>query len=155
MDSTNRRERIRRLLWRFPEQERIDLRPLSREASRSIAEHWLAENVVRFESPRVRSAFLRAVEQDSGGVPAAIHGMLDTAAAEPEVTRSTVRRFAHEAGVTYVDMTPVVILGVAVVIAARYVARGVESTELYVLAGIGMGLAVAVRFFVMPMMGRR
>lgn len=72
MDSTNRRERIRRLLWRFPEQERIDLRPLSREASRSIAEQWLDENLVRFESPRVRSAFLRAVEQDSGDLNKAL-----------------------------------------------------------------------------------
>ena len=155
MDAANRRERIRRLLWRFPEQERIELRPLTREACREIAERWLDEHPVRFESDRVRAAFLRAVEQDSGGVPAAILGMLETAAAEPEVTRATVRQFSHEAGVTYVDMTPVVILGVAVVIAARYVARGVGSAELYVLAGIGMGLAVAIRFFVMPMMGRR
>ena len=155
MCDTNRRERIRRLLWQFPEQERIDLRPLTREASRQIAEGWLRDNPIRFESDRVRAAFLRAVEQDSGGVPAAIIGMLDTAAAEPEITRAKVREFVHEAGVTYIDMTPVVILGVAAVIAARYVARGVGSSELYVLAGIGMGLAIAVRFFVMPMMGRR
>lgn len=154
MDSTNRRERIRRLLWQFPDQQRIELRPLTRDASREIAERWLRENPVRFESDRVRSVFLRAVEQDSGGVPAAVMGMLESAANEPEITRAKVREFAHEAGVTYIDMTPVVILGVAGVIAARYIARGVGSTELYVLAGIGIGLAVAVRFFVMPMMGR-
>lgn len=154
MDDTNRRERIRRILWRFPEQERIELRPLTREASREIAERWLESNPVRFESDRVRAAFLRAIEQDSGGVPTAIMGMLETAAAEPEVTRAKVREFTHEAGVTYIDMTPVVVLGIAVIIAARYIARGVDSAELYVLAGAGMGLAVAIRFFVMPMMSR-
>ena len=155
MDEANRRERIQRILWRFPEQERIELRPLSREAARELAERWLAAYPVRFDAERTRAAFLRAVEQDSGGVPTAIRGMLETAAAEPEVTRATVRDFTHEAGVRYLDMTPVVVLGVAALIAARYIARGAGSTELYVLAGVGMGVAVAIRFFVMPMMGRR
>ncbi|WP_200258370.1 AAA family ATPase [Halorhodospira neutriphila] len=155
MDRTNRRERIRRLLWRFPERERLELRPLPGEAARAIAERWLAHYPVRFEPPRVRAAFLRAVVQDSGGVPAAIEGMLEQAASEPAVTRAKVRAFAHEAGVRYLDMTPVVVLGVAAIMAARYIARGVGSRELYVLAGVGMGLAVVVRFFVMPLMSRR
>ena len=155
MDSANRRERIRRLLWHFPERERIELRPLPGEAAREIAERWLAAHPVRFEPPRVRAAFLRAVAQDSGGVPAAIEGMLEQAASEPAVTRAQVRAFGHEAGVRYLDMTPVVVLGVAGIIAARYIARGMGSRELYVLAGIGMGLAVVVRFFIMPLMHRR
>lgn len=154
MADTNRRERVRRLLWRFPEQERVQLQPLTREASREIAERWLAAHPVRFESERVRAVFLRVVEQESSGVPAAIRGMLEAAATEKAVTRGMVRGLSHEAGVRYIDMTPVLVLVLGALVAARYIARGTDSMELYVLAGVGLGLAVVVRFFVMPMMSR-
>ena len=154
MDDQNRRQRIRRVLWRFPDRERIILHPLRQQETRNIVERWLDKNPVVFEPPRVREAFVRAIEQDSSGVPAAIAGMLEQAAAEPKITWQQVRAFAHEAGARFIDMTPVVILAVAGIITARYIGLGINSTELYVLAGIGMGLAVAVRFFVMPMMGR-
>lgn len=152
MDDTNRRVRIQRILWQFPEQERIALKPLPQEACRQIAEQWLKQFPVRFDSDRTRAAFLRAVEQDSGGMPVAIRGMLESAAIEPEVTRATVRGFVHEAGINYVDMTPVVILLAAVIMAARYVGRGIGNVELTLLAGIGMGLLLVIRFFIMPLM---
>ncbi|MBK1735760.1 hypothetical protein CKO15_10815 [Halorhodospira abdelmalekii] len=155
MDELNRRQRIRKLLWRFPERERIELQPLQQEATREVVGRWLDAHPVEFEPPQVREAFVRAVEQDSSGVPAAIEGMLEQAASERTVTWKHVRAFSHEAGTRFLDMTPVVIVAVAVIIAARYIGLGANSTELYVLAGIGMGLAVAVRFFVMPMMGRK
>lgn len=144
MDDANRRVRIQRLLWRFP--ERLELRPLEAEASRAIAERWLRAHPLRFESRRVREAFLRAVAQDSGGVPAAIRGMLERAAAEPEVTLAGVREFTHEAGVRYIDMTPTLIVGFVAVIAGRYIARGLDSMELYVLSGIGIALFLGLRF---------
>jgi AAA ATPase domain len=143
MDNTNRRVRIDRLLWRF--RERIELKPLPAVQCRAIAEQWLASRPARFESDRVRTAFLRAVEQDSGGVPAAIRGMLEAAAAEAMVTRSTVRTFAHQAGVRYFDMTPTLVLGLMAVIAGRYIARGINSNELYILSGIGLALFIGIR----------
>lgn len=143
MDNTNRRVRIDRLLWRF--RERVELKPLPAAQSRAIAEQWLARRPVRFESERVRAAFLRAVEQDSGGMPAAIRGMLEAAAAEPEVTRSTVRAFTHKAGVRYLDMTPTLVLGLMAVVAGRYIASGTNSNELYILSGIGIALFIGVR----------
>ena len=151
MDDANRRVRIQRLLWRFP--ERLELRPLEAEASRAIAERWLRAHPLRFESRRVREAFLRAVAQDSGGVPAAIRGMLEKAAAEPEVTLAGVREFTHDAGVRYIDMTPTLIVGFVAVIAGRYIARGLDSMELYVLSGVGIALFLGLRF-AMGRMGR-
>jgi hypothetical protein len=143
MDNTNRRVRIDRLLWRF--RERVELKPLPAAQCRAIAERWLATRPVRFESERVREAFLRAVEQDSGGVPAAIRGMLEAAGAEAEVTRATVRAFTHKAGVRYLDMTPTLVLGLMAVVAGRYIASGTNSNELYILSGIGIALFIGVR----------
>lgn len=53
---------------------------------------------MRFESERVREAFLRAVGQDSGGVPAAIRGMLEGASSEAEVTRARDDARLHAQG---------------------------------------------------------
>jgi len=143
MDDSNRRVRIERLLWRF--RDRAELKPLPAAECRAIAEAWLAARPVRFESDRVREAFLRAVEQDSGGVPAAIRGMLEAATAEAEVTRATVRAFMHKAGVRYMDMTPTVILGMMLVVAGRYIASGLNNNELYILSGIGIALFLGLR----------
>lgn len=143
MDDTNRRVRIERLLWRF--RERLELKPLPAADCRAIAEQWLATRPVRFESDRVREAFLRAVEQDSGGVPAAIRGMLEAASAEAEVTRATVRAFMHRAGVRYMDMTPTLVLGMMLVVAGRYIASGLNNNELYILSGIGIALFLGLR----------
>jgi hypothetical protein len=143
MDNTNRRVRIDRLLWRF--RERIELKPLPAAQCRAIAEQWLASRPVRFESERVRAAFLRAVEQDSGGMPAAIRGMLEAAAAETEVTRATVRAFTHKAGVRYLDMTPTLVLGLMAVVAGRYIASGLNNNELYILSGVGIALFLGLR----------
>ena len=143
MDDTNRRVRIERLLWRF--RERVELKPLPAADCRAIAEQWLATRPVRFESDRVREAFLRAIEQDSGGVPAAIRGMLEAATAEAEVTRATVRAFMHRAGVRYMDMTPTLVLGMMLVVAGRYIASGLNNNELYILSGIGIALFLGLR----------
>ena len=143
MDDTNRRARIERVMWHF--RERVELKPLPSTECRMIAEAWLAVRPVRFESERVREAFLRAVEQDSGGVPAAIRGMLEAASAEAEVTRATVRAFMHKAGVRYLDMTPTLVLGLMAVVAGRYIASGTNSNELYILSGIGIALFIGVR----------
>jgi hypothetical protein len=143
MDNSNRRVRIERLLWRF--RETLELKPLPAEDCRAIAELWLGSHPIRFESARVREAFLRAVEQDSGGVPAAIRGMLEAASAESEVTRATVRAFMHRAGVRYMDMTPTLVLGMMLVVAGRYIASGLNNNELYILSGIGIALFLGLR----------
>lgn len=155
MDTSNRRIRIQRVLWKFPEQDRITVKPLPQEACREIAEQWLRKFPIRFDSERTRAAFLRSVEQDSGGMPVAIKGMLETASTESVVTRELVRGFVHEAGVTYIDMTPVVVLLAGGIMAARYIGRGIGNVELTLLAGIGMGLLLVIRFFIMPMMLRK
>lgn len=120
--------------------------PLTQAQARTIAERWLDESSIRFHSARVRAAFLRHVAQDSGGVPAAIEGMLTAAANDGEVTPAKVRAYAHEAGVTYLDMTPVVILGAVVFMALRYISRGISETELLVLSGVGSALFYGLSF---------
>ena len=144
MDDRNRRTRIDRLMWRF--QTRLELKPLPLSDCAEIAERWLAEHPIRFADHATRIRFVRHVARDSGGVPAAVRGMLDAAAKEPEITPAKARSFSHEAGIQYVDMTPLLILLVVVATAARYISRGVGDTEMLVLSGVATALFMGLRF---------
>ncbi|MCP4468827.1 MAG: ATP-binding protein [Halieaceae bacterium] len=148
MDQDNRRVRIQRLLWRF--QKSIELKPLTREQSRELALRWLVKRPIRFTSNRVREAFLRAVEQDSGGVPAAIEGMLLSATNDGEVTPVSIRAYRHEAGTSYLDMTPALVIAVIGFMAMRYVSRGIGEVELLVMSGVASAL-----FYGLTMLLRR
>jgi hypothetical protein len=148
MEENNRRVRIQRLLWRF--QKTIELKPLSREQTRELVSRWLDKRTIRFTSDRVRESFLRAVEQDSGGVPVAIEGMLLSATNDGEVTPSSIRAYRHEAGTSYMDMTPALVLAVIGFMAMRYVSRGIGEIELLVMSGVASAL-----FYGLTMMLRR
>ncbi len=149
MDTINRRHRIDRLLWRF--QQITELKALPQEDCLDIAERWLLQNPIRFSSPVVKRRFLRHIAQDSGGVPAAIRGMLEAANSEDEITPAKVRAFSHEAGIRYLDMSPILVLVVVGFMVMKYVSRGVGEIEMYVMAGVSTALFMAIRFFMYRM----
>jgi hypothetical protein len=153
IEDTNRRHRIMRLLWRF--QVVLELKALSKDETRRWVSEWLREHPVEFESPRVRKAFETAVVRDSGGIPAAIDGMLAGASAEREVTRSVVRRITHDAATTYLDLTPLLILCAAALMALRYISRGMGVQELMVFAGVGTSVFWVILYFARMMQSRR
>ena len=153
IEDTNHRNRVMRLLWRF--ERTIELKPLARAEVREWVQAWLAAHPLHFESPKLEAAFVSAVCRDSGGVPAAVEGMLAIAAAEPEVSRKTVRDLTHEAAVQYLDMTPLLILVAAGFMALRYVSRGMGMQELMVMAGVGTSLFWVVLYFARMMQAKR
>lgn len=66
------------------------------------------------------------------------------------VSRENVRHLAtiDHAGTRYIDHTPLLLAIGSVAVIARFLALGMEQRTLYVLAGIGIGLFVMVRFFI-------
>ncbi len=138
LDEENRRVRILRLLWGF--QRTIELGPLTRAETRTLVERWLEERPIDFATPSLRERFIAAVVQDSGGVPAAIEGMLQSASNDREVTPARLRDYRHEAAAVYWDMTPLLVLGLIGYMAARYISRGIGEAELLVFSGVGSAL---------------
>ncbi|WP_290798990.1 ATP-binding protein [Halomonas sp.] len=153
MDDSNRRVRIDRLLWRF--QAQVELKPLPLEESRTLAERWIADNPLRFADEPTRDRFLRHIAQASGGVPAAIRGMLEEAGKEKEITPAKARSLYHSAALQYVDMTPLVVVLLVIAIAGRYVSRGLGDTEMLVLSGVATAIFMGLRFFFFQMRSRR
>ncbi len=147
VSETNRRERIKRLLWDI--EKELELKPLPPSTITEICNLWLDQRRAEFASTRCRRSFLRYVQQESGGIPLAIRGLLEHAAKSPVIDCKDLRAFRHDAGVRYLDMTPVVVLVIIGFMAMRYISRGMGEMEMLVMSGVASalfyGLSIVLR----------
>jgi energy-coupling factor transporter ATP-binding protein EcfA2 len=130
-------------------QTQLEMKPLSIDSCKTIAEIWLGinEQQVRFASERAKKKFITHIAQNSNGVPLAIELLLEQATTSDEIGLKEVREFAHETGVQYFDMTPLVFLILIFFFALRYVSRGIDSTEMMVLSGVMSSLIIGFFYF--------
>jgi hypothetical protein len=124
--------------WKF---ERLDLSPLPTEDARRLIRQ--ASAGVEIEDQRLFETHLL---QKSAGNPRAILESIQRLRKEPAVTRQSVRELSHAGGRKQIDLTPVVLIPVLLLVALRFVARGLGDIEFYVFAGLGSALAVGVQF---------
>jgi hypothetical protein len=140
----NRRSRIQRVLWRFPEE--LPVKPLQISSCEAIIERRLEGNPLRFHSERTKGRFVRHVARVSGGVPLAIICMMDQAEALDEITPANAASVYHNAGVNFFDLSPLLFIVVAVFIAMRFISRGMNDIEMLVLSGVASVLFMSLRF---------
>ena len=140
--ASEKKKGLRKLWWKMKE---VKVPPLSPAATREIVKNYIAKKGMLIESPRL---FIEHVVKQSGGNPQAIADMLEDASKEKRVDKHKIREMQHAAGVHYVDFTPVVIVLGALIVGTRYVAMGLGDKSLYVLAGVGAALFMALRYFI-------
>lgn len=131
-----RRAELRRMLWGLPE---VQIKPLPKEEMTRIAR----AAVPLLES---RTPIADAVHASRGLPGQLMHAL------RGEVTPEAAKVHGEE-----IDLSPVLLIGLAMVMVTRYIAIGLESTSLYILGGLGMGVGLIVRFYLMRGMenGRR
>lgn len=138
-----RKSGLKKLWWKM---QVLEVPPLPPEVAAAVVKAYIAKRGVLIESPEL---YIAHVVRQSGGVPQAIQDMLDASAKERVVNKRRIREMRHEAGVRYFDFTPVMIVTGAGLVATRYVALGMGDRMLYVMAGIGAALFLAVRMLLM------
>lgn len=141
--ASNRKHGLRKLWWKM---QVLEVPPLPPEVAGQVVRAYITQRGVLIESPEL---YIAHVVRQSGGVPQAIHDMLDSSAKERVVDKRRIRAMRHEAGIRYFDFTPVMIVCGAGIVAMRYVALGMGDRMLYVMAGIGAALFLAVRMLLM------
>jgi len=125
--------------WKF---ERLEVGPLASDEARRLIRQCAAG--VEIEDERLFETHLL---QKSAGNPRAIIESVERLRKEPAVTRNAVRELSHAGGRTQIDLTPIIIIPVLLLVALRFVARGLGDLEFYLFAGVGSALAVGVQFF--------
>lgn len=146
--ASEKKARVRKLWWRMKE---IALKPLPPSVIRDIVKRYIAEHGVLIESPDL---YISHVVKQSGGVPQAIVDMLDESGKERLIDKRKVREMRHDAGVAYLDFTPMVMILGAVIVSMRYVGMGTGDKTLYIMGGLGTALFLTIRFFVFKGVGR-
>jgi energy-coupling factor transporter ATP-binding protein EcfA2 len=132
---------VAKLWWKLAE---IEIPPLAPEHARALAQTYLHQTGTLVESPPL---FIAHLVQQANGNPQALADLLADSAKERVVNQQRIREMKHAAGVRYLDFTPVMIVALASVVGARYLAIGTGDTELYIFAGMLAAVVISVRVF--------
>jgi hypothetical protein len=146
--ASEKKARVRKLWWKMRE---IAVKPLPPEVIREIVKSYITAKGVLIESPDL---YISHVVKQSGGVPQAIYDMLDESGKERIIDKRKVREMRHEAGVFYLDFTPMVMILGALIVSMRYVGMGTGDKTLYIMGGMGAALFLTLRFFIFKGVGR-
>lgn len=146
--ASEKKARVRKLWWKMKE---ISLKPLPPDVIRELVKSYVQAKGVLIESPDL---YISHVVKQSGGVPQAIYDMLDESGKERIIDKRKVREMRHDAGVFYLDFTPMVMILGAVIVSMRYVGMGTGDKTLYIMGGLGTALFLTFRFFVFKGVGR-
>jgi energy-coupling factor transporter ATP-binding protein EcfA2 len=146
--ASEKKARVRKLWWKMRE---LPVRPLPPNVIRDIVRKYIEAKGILIESPEL---YISHVVKQSGGVPQAIYDMLDESGKERIIDKRKVREMRHEAGVQYLDFTPMVMILGALIVSMRYVGMGTGDKTLYILGGMGAALFLTLRFFIFKGVGR-
>jgi hypothetical protein len=121
------REELKQVLWGLKEYE---IGPIPKdkrvELAQKMCEHY--EAALSFHD----------VARTSRGIP----GRMAAMAIAEEVEETSHRVEGEE-----LDLGPVLLLGIVAIVAVRYIGMGLNQTDLYILGGLGMGVAMILKFF--------
>jgi hypothetical protein len=137
---------LQKLWWAF---ERLDLPPLPRDEAKALL--W---SVVERDRIPDAGLFEATVLEQAAGNPHAIVEMARQVPPEGPVDVHAIRALQHGAGFRYLDLTPVLLLVAAGLVAARFIALGLDNRDLYILAGTLGALFFVVRVLLMRRTGR-
>jgi len=146
--ASEKKPRVKKLWWKMKD---IAVKPLPQDVIRKVVKAYIVKKGILIESPDL---YISHVVKQSGGVPQAIYDMLDESGKERIIDKRKVREMRHEAGISYLDFTPMVMILGAVIVSMRYIGMGTGDKTLYIMGGMGAALFLTFRFFIFKGVGR-
>ena len=146
--ASEKKPRIKKLWWKMKE---IKIKLLPPNVIKEIVKSYITENAMLIESP---DQYISHVIKQSGGIPQAIFDMLEESGKERIIDKRKVREMRHDAGVKYLDFTPMIMILGALIVSMRYIGMGTGDKTLYIMGGMGAALFLTFRFFVFKGVGR-
>ncbi len=137
---------LQRFFWHF---RLLPLEPLSREASRTLLWRQVGRGLI----PDARVSEQHVLDSACGN-PLAIRELARQAHRVPLRDPAHIRQLSHEAGIHYVDLTPILLLVGAGAVVMRFLALGLNDIEAYILAGSFGACFLAGRYFIYRAMRR-
>ena len=146
--ASEKKPRVKKLWWKMKE---IAIKPLPPEVVKDMVKRYVTSKGILIESP---DQYISHVVKQSGGIPQAIFDMLEESSKKRIIDKRKVREMRHDAGVKYLDFTPMVMILGALIVSMRYIGMGTGDKTLYIMGGMGAALFLTFRFFVFKGVGR-
>jgi hypothetical protein len=137
--ANKRKPSLKKLWWRF---EKIEVPPLTRKESKQLL--W---SIIDKDAIDDTQLFEKLVLNQASGNPLSIVELSQKARREENLTADNIRQLRHQAGTRYIDITPVFFIIGFFAVASRFVALGMNSTELYILAAVASSFFMGLRYF--------
>ncbi len=125
--------------WHF---QLLPLGPLSREHAKML----LWSRIDRTRLPDAECFETHALDVANGN-PLAIVELVRQASRQPLQDPAEIKALTHDAGIRYVDLTPMLLIIGACAVAVRFLALGLNDIGTYILAGIFGAFFLVSRFF--------
>lgn len=146
--ASEKKVRVKKLWWKMKE---IAIKPLSPEVVKAMVKRYVTSKGILIESP---DQYISHIVKQSGGIPQAIFDMLEESSKERIIDKRKVREMRHDAGIKYLDFTPMIMILGAIIVSMRYIGMGTGDKTLYIIGGMGAALFLTFRFFVFKGVGR-
>ncbi len=146
--ASEKKIRVKKLWWKMKE---MAIKPLPPKVVREMVKRYITSKGILIESP---DQYISHVVKQSGGIPQAIFDMLDESSKERIIDKRKIREMRHDAGVKYLDFTPMIMILGALIVSMRYIGMGTGDKTLYIMGGMGAALFLTFRFFVFKGVGR-
>ncbi len=146
--ASEKKPRIKKLWWKMKE---IQIKPLPPKVVKEMVKQYVTSKGILIESP---DQYISHIVKQSGGIPQAIFDMLEESSKERILDKRKVREMRHDAGVKYLDFTPMIMIFGALIVSMRYIGMGTGDKTLYIMGGMGAALFLTFRFFVFKGVGR-
>jgi hypothetical protein len=88
-----------------------------------------------------------ALDKKAATASCSLNSSIKLEARERRVDQRQIWELRHAAGGRYFDFTPVMIVTLASIVGARYLAIGTGDTELYLFAGMRAAVVISIRVF--------
>ena len=131
---------LQRFFWHF---RFLLLDPLSREEAREVL--WTQTDRAALPDPHI---FEQHALDEAGGNPLAIQELARQALRGPLRNPADIRQLHHEAGIHYIDLTPMLLIVGACAVVARFLALGLNDIGAYILAGSVGAFFLVGRYFI-------
>ena len=146
--ASEKKPRVKKLWWKMKE---IRIKPLPPRVVKEMVKQYITSKGILIESP---DQYISHVVKQSSGIPQAIFDMLEESSKEKLIDKRKVREMRHDAGIKYLDFTPIVMLLGALIVSMRYIGMGTGDKTLYIMGGMGAALFLTFKFFIFKGVGR-
>lgn len=142
-----------RFFWTF---KKVVLKPMTDAEIKAIVQQQVyppdQAPAIQFKDKQTRRYFAERVIKSAKGIPLTAIEMCKRAKGGEKISMTFIRDHlmdGYEASIKHIDATPIILIVICLIVAMRYISRGMGNQDAYVFFGALSAILLMLRLFVM------